>query len=427
MSVFHLMKTFCLWGGALTALVLSGCKPEPKRFVPLPTEVYVWQRAWKPELAESVEQSKSWVQTYHLLMAEVGFEKGKGKITRIQADPTVMKSQKVGLVLRVFPSAAKTGWGAEATKLVVDLAKETVSAWPAGNVAELQLDYDCPDSKLVDYIRLLTEVKAALFPLKVTCTVLPSWLRQKEFSALAAIVPGYVLQVHSLHLPKTQDKAVALVDLAETRNALAQAVTIGVPFRVALPTYSCVVEFDPAGKVREVYAEDVPQALPLQSANYVVLDADAYGMADLVSRWRTEASPLLQSVVWYRLPVAQDRLNWPLDVLAKVALGESLKRGWLAHCKKQEAGHVEVVIEQAGDAPDDLPTLVTLHWAGSEAVGADALGGYQVVESAAGYLSLKLVNPGRMPRVGSGTKRVIGWLRVEGSTGPVDIFAKAIR
>ncbi len=411
-----------------TAFILTGCKPEViKRQELLPSEVYVWQREWKPQVAESIALSRPWVQAFHLLAAEVRFEKAVMKVTRIRTDKPALVGLKTGLVMRIFPSAAKTGWDVASVTSVVNLAQELITGWPAGNVVELQLDYDCPDSKLVDYIRLLTEVKAALFPLKVTCTVLPSWLRQKEFSALAAIVPGYVLQVHSLHLPKMQDKAVALVDLAETRNALAQAVTIGVPFRVALPTYSCVVEFDSAGKMREVYAEDVPQALPLQSANYVVLDADAYGMADLVSRWRTEASPLLQSVVWYRLPVAQDRLNWPLDVLAKVAQGESLKRGWLAHCKKQEAGQAEVVIEQAGDAPDDLPTLVTLHWAGPEAVGADALGGYQVVESASGYLSLKLVNPGRMPRVGSGTKRVIGWLRVEGSTGPVDIFAKAIR
>lgn len=416
-----------MWGVILTAIALSGCKPDPKRAVPLPSEVYVWQRIWTAELAESVEQSKTWVQTYHLLAAEVRFEKGKGKITRIQTNPTFMKAQKVGLVIRIFPSAAKTGWDAGAIEFVVDLIHELVSTWPDGNVVELQLDYDCPESKLADYARLLTAVKAILSPLKVSCTALPSWLWQKEFPGLAALVSGYVLQVHSLHLPDPKGQQVALVDLAETEEAMRRAVEIGVPFRVALPTYSCVVEFHASGKVREVYAEDVPQELPLHSAHYLVLDSDAYGMANLVSRWRAEASPLLQAVVWYRLPTVRDRLNWSAEVLAKVAQGQSLKRVWRAHCIQKEEGHVEIVIEQAGEAPDDLPPQVMLRWAGPEADASDALAGYQIVESAPGYVCMKLVNPGRMSRVACGTKRVIGWLRVPTSHEPVEIFATAVR
>lgn len=401
----------------LLALVMtSGCRPvQPvKRGTLLPSEVYVWQRVWRPEVGMSVVKAKDWVQTYHLLAAEMRFEKGEAKVQRIRVDPAAMEGRRVGLVVRIFGSAAKTGWDERAMKPVVDLMRSLVAEWQGRGLVEVQLDYDCPDSKLADYARLLMAVRTQLSPLKVTCTALPSWLPQKDFPRLAALVPGYVLQVHSLHLPEGRQQAVALVDLAETKLAVERAVKIGVPFRVALPTYSCVVEFNAEGKVREVYAEDVPETLPLSSPSYVVLDADAYGMADLVSHWRAEAPALLESVVWYRLPVVGDRMNWPLEVLEKVMQGTPLKRGWSTSLEVSEAGHREIKIEQTGDAPDDLPPVVRVTWTGGEPLAADGLMGYQVAEMGPGILALKLVNPGRMPRALPGTKLVIGWLRVEG-------------
>ncbi|TDU72891.1 uncharacterized protein DUF3142 [Prosthecobacter fusiformis] len=411
---------------AVFAISFLGCKPAlVKRTAALPSEVYVWQRSWKPEITASVSNSKGWLQAYHLLAAEVRFEKGEVKTTRIQPDKAAMAGLRVGLVIRIFPSAAKTGWDVKAVVEVVDLVKSLVAEWPEGSLAEVQLDYDCPDSKLPDFTRLLTAVKEAVSPLPVSCTALPSWLREKEFADLAAVAPGYVLQVHSLHLPDSRGKRVALVDLEETDEAVARAVKIGVPFRVALPTYSCVVEFDAAGKVREVYAEDVPQALPLQSSNYLVLDADAYGMTTLVSKWRNEASPLMKSVVWYRLPVAGDRLNWSLDVMKQVVEGTPLKRGWKAECKANDSGVHEIRLRQAGDAPDDLPLVAVVTWRGAEPAAADALRGYRMIGSGPGYLGLELEDPGRLPRAAPGTEMVIGWLRLEREAKEMNVSLKA--
>lgn len=368
----------------LMAAVLCqpACRPEPgKRAVPLPSEVYIWQRGWKPEIGESIASSKSWVQAYHLLAAEVRFDGSKASILKLKPGVEDLRGCKVGLVIRIFPSAAKTGWDPPAIATVTGLVQELVAEWPTGQVCEVQLDYDCPDSKLADYLRLLKAVQGSVSPLKITCTTLPSWLAQKGFSELAAAVPGYVLQVHSLHLPEPGQRGRAsLVDLEEVRQAVARAVALGVPFRVALPTYSCVVEFNAGGKVHEVYAEDVPPALALHGASYEVLDADAYRMEALVAQWRAEASPLMQAVVWYRLPVKGDRLNWPLETLAHIVQGQSLTRGWLAKVETRDGGHGEIVIEQTGDAPDDLPGQVTLRWTGGALSGADGLRGYRVLE-----------------------------------------------
>lgn len=409
--------------------LLTGCRPlapEP-RTVPLQTQAYIWQRAWKPEILDSIRSSRSWIGQYDVLAAEMRLDAGKPKVTRMGVDKAALleSAVPVGLVIRIFPSVARTGWDAASVAVVVELAEALVRDWPAGSLKELQLDYDCPESKLPDFTRLLKAVKVRLAslpgPVPVTCTALPSWLKQAAFSTLAREVPGYVLQVHSLHLPESRDRLVTLVDLPETDWAVKRVVEIGVPFRVALPTYSCVVEFDAAGKVREVYAEDVPVSLPLQSSAYVVLDADALALSDFVNRWRREASPLMTGVIWYRLPVAGDRMNWPLEVFRKVAQGEVLKQGWQVRVEPQPEGHAQVVIEATGDVPEDLPRYLRLSWPGGAEAAADGLGGYRVKEVGPGFLTLELMNPAKMPRAMPGVKRVAGWLRVEG--GPVEVSA----
>lgn len=407
----------------LLACGLWGCSREPvaKRQTDLPAEVYVWQRKWGSVVGDAIAENRKWVNTYHLLAAEMQLDQGRLQTTRIAVDKAALSGLRPGLVIRIFPSAARTGWDDAAIQTVADLAKNLIEEWPPGQVAELQLDYDCPESKLADYRSLLRSVKAAVAPVHVTCTALPSWQKQAEFAALAAEVPGYVLQVHALHLPKAPNKLVTLVDLDETHAAVKAAVKLGVPFRVAMPSYSCVVEFGDDGKVKEVYSEDVPSSLAIQSSHFAVLDADAFGMSELVATWQKQAPALLQSVIWYRLPVVGDRLNWNSEVLAKVAQGTPLHRGWKGSVQQAEGGYWEVVIEQAGEAPDDLPAQIWVSWKGASAEAADGLRAYHVRDSGPGFMRLQLSGASRIPRQAPGARWVIAWLRAQPGKGSFSV------
>ncbi len=216
------------------------------------------------------------------------------------------------------------------------------------------------------------------------------------------------------------------MDMSETRTAVQRAVELGVPFRVALPTYSCVVEFADDGRVREVHGEDMPAGLALSGRKYAVLDSDAYALAELVAEWKAHASALMQAVIWYRLPVSRDRLNWPASLLPKVAAGEPLKRGWTVSVRPAPEGHDEIVLKQAGDAPDDLPHEVIVSWKGGEVEGCDGLRGYTVQSHASGRLVLWLGQPARFGRVRAGEEIVAGWLRLP-ENGKAEVEAKIFR
>jgi hypothetical protein len=194
------------------------------------------------------------------------------------------------------------------------------------------------------------------------------------------------------------------------RPAVARAVEIGVPFRVALPTYSCVVVFDQKGMVKDVHGEDLPAGLSLSGENHAVLDADAYAISALVADWRRNAPDLLRSVIWYRLPVPTDRLNWPVETFEKVVRGDSLKRGWSVKLEARPEGHHEVILLQNGDAPDDLPRDIEI----THVEAADGLRGYLVEGQPPGAIQLHLANPARFGRIRPGERIVAGWVRTTG-------------
>lgn len=407
----------CATACLIVGLFLAGCgRDEPyQRKAPLPHEAFVWQRVWTPEVRAAVEGAE--MEKLHVLAAEVRFEGKRPLVTRIEPHWPALRlfKNRIGAVIRIHASAADTGWASEACETMEQLASGIRDEAAAAGLgfAEIQIDYDCPQSKLRDYITLVIHLQAALPPDTLRITALPSWLFPKHHDLsildLLKLSPGYVLQVHSLHLPQNGGR-IGLVDTEEARAAISRAVEISVPFRVALPTYSCVVEFADDGRVKDVHGEDLPAGFSLASDRHAVLDSDAYALAELVNDWRQHASEKLQSIIWYRLPVSTDRLNWPAEVLPRIMRGEQLKRGWSVQLEPSSEGHQEVVLLQQGDAPDDLPREIQI----THAEAADGLRGYVVEGQPPGTIVLRLTSPSLFGRVRPGEKITAGWIRQDG-------------
>jgi hypothetical protein len=399
--------------GAATWLFRQSGSPPPRR--PLTHQAYVWQRVWRPEISEALRTAVHDIESFSLLSAEMQWKNGAPEIRRFTPDWATLRELKKppGIVIRVFPSVAATAWNSPATDALLGLIGQLMDDFRANTVPvrDVQLDYDCPESKLGDFIRLVRELKQRHPQLSLSITALPAWLTRKEFATLAGEIPGYVLQVHSLHLPQSRSGLVTLCDPAAARAAVQRAGALKIPFRVALPTYSCVVTFDAAGKVTEVYGEDLPSSFPQTADPFIVMDADAFQCAALVSEWQKTGPAELKSVVWYRLPVKSDRLNWPWPTLAKVCRGEVLRRGWKIETPLQVSSHRDIVLHNDGDAPDDLPRVVVVRAQDGGIAASDGLRGYAATPQPDGRVRWLLENPSMHPRVPPGGQRIIGWCR----------------
>ena len=124
---------------------------------------------------------------------------------------------------------------------------------------ELQIDFDCAESKLNSFRELVKVLHKETEQLQIevsseieqtvpiVITALPCWLQDRAFKALVQEADGFVLQVHSLERPKSPEAPMELCDIASSVKWIERAARFEVPFRVALPTYGYIVGFDKEG------------------------------------------------------------------------------------------------------------------------------------------------------------------------------------
>jgi hypothetical protein len=386
-------------------LLLVGCRKESPRPAP-GVQAYVWQDCGRPEVQRALTDSSGVITTLHLRAAELRWTGRNFKVERVITDR--LPAPACGLVIRIGASAARLEWTAAEIGEVAKVVGELAELKPT----EIQCDYDCPQSRLDRYIVLLEALQKAAGPVPVIPTTLPSWLDSPEFAKLVAGRPGYVLQVHSLHLPKTPEEPVLLFDPAATRLAVKRASSLGVPFRVAMATYGCEVWFGPDGKVMEVISEDRAPEGKIPTRRSFSL-ADPIESARLIHEWDQNPPTGLGAVIWYRLPVEGDRRNWPWQTFQLVAKGEERPASVILEDALNDQVS-DLSLANPGEFPAPLPAHIVVT---SPVEAADAIGGYRVERRGDGLHFIRRADV--WPWLDPGKKIPIGWLRSAGKTSRI--------
>jgi hypothetical protein len=379
----------------------------------LPQQVYVWQRAWTPSVREAVAGHATNFSEVAVLLAEVSWKNKLPSIAHVEVDFAMLAKTRrpIGLVLRVGPFNGNLSTNATAVKFLADLAASLAAEARAKGIepAELQIDFDCAESKLNDYQLWFSVLKKCVAPLPATVTVLPSWLDSPAFPKLAAISTNYILQVHSLNRPTDINTPFTLCDPQAAKSAVARAGEIGVPFRVALPTYSYIVAFNSTGKFFGLAAEPGrtwPDGTQLREMN-----SDPLAMGSLVSFFQTSAPPSLRGIIWYRLPVAVDNLNWRWPTLAAIVAGREPRESFHAAARRVEAGLVEISLVNDGDLDISSRLAVEARWSDARLISGDGLRDFEMAEQNGS--AARFQNNQTSFHLPAGETQVIGWLRLD--------------
>ncbi len=387
--------------------------------VPLPAatrELYVWQRQSGPEVVEALNAFQPQVDGVCVLAAEVSWTGGRRQVVRTGLDYAALSALKkpVGLALRIGPFAGPFAADDPTARALAGVAETVLAQARAAGlaVAEIQIDFDAAESKLAGYRAWLGALRLAAGRTPLTFTALPAWLKHGEFAELARAADGFVLQVHSLERPTGPDAPFLLCDPLRAAIWARQAGLAGVPFRVALPTYGYLLGFDAAGKFIGLAAEGPRREWPAGTQLRVVR-ADAPAMARLARELAAEPPRNFTGVIWYRLPVAGDRLNWDATTLALVLRGQTPARALRAEVSWPEPGLAEIAIVNRGQTTEPLPAAVALRWSeDARVLAADGLAGF-FLETFGGRAQ-GIVRAARVPADASlapGRKATIAWLR----------------
>ncbi|WP_159107268.1 DUF3142 domain-containing protein, partial [Azospirillum sp. B4] len=230
--------------GAAAAALLPPRSPAPPAVPPnhVPNDIYVWQRAWTPALGQAMDQAAPDVTAWRVLAAEVSVEgraapalandgANDGRLESLRAH---LAGRPVILVVRIDGRLTEADPAA-----LVDTALAPLRRWREAGVAVagLEIDHDCPTSRLPFYARFLTALRARLGTTRLSITALPTWLPAPALCDVVAVPDEVVLQAHAVSAPT--DGLFSPVHAA--RWVAAYAVGFPTPFGVALPDYgSCV-------------------------------------------------------------------------------------------------------------------------------------------------------------------------------------------
>ncbi|WP_223480219.1 MULTISPECIES: DUF3142 domain-containing protein [unclassified Pseudomonas] len=370
--------------------LLSGC--EQQDAPPLDQQLYVWQRQWTPAHEAALKDSRADFSTLRVLALQA-FPKAGWNRARI--DPVLLKRDGWPLiaVIRLDGQLKSLDQDEVAAQI-----QQVLSDWQAQGLvlSGVEIDHDAGNARLPAYRKFLTDLRAVLpasMPLSITA--LPAWLDSPELPALLSTVDSSVLQVHAVSDPR-----MGLFDPDQARKwASAWSRITSKPFYLALPAYGVALLPQAGG------ALDVESEVPIERVGERrELLADPQQLSTLATQLRDDPPAHLAGLIWFRLPLVNDRRAWSLTTLRAVARGDALDSRLTLKLSAQD-GLYDVSISNQGNLDSAWPERLTLAARGCE--GADALAGYALQQSP-DLLTFTRLRDGRIP---AGGQRAIGWAR----------------
>lgn len=411
------MLALCL--GASFFLCLTACTRSGKPTAPVPAttsgtlvqRAYVWQRDWSRQVSQAVAGHAADFDSLALLAAQMEWRDRSNPpaIIRPAIDWTTLSAtgKSIGLVVRVHRAGEPDAVADTVTRLFKDRLAEAAAA--NVSISELQIDYDCPQKSLDAYLGWFTKVREALRPTRIPLrfTVLPTWLGEPKFAALADASDGYILQVHSFDVT-TLGKTPTVCDPAAASAWVGRAAKLGRPFWVALPTYRCLAGYAPDGRSLGMAADAGSPSWP-PGTTVLELNSDADALAGLVAALTAKRPAAMQGLYWYRLPIAGESHNWRWPTLAAVMAGRAPLSRW--EVRATAGNPTDFALCNTGEKDELLPRSIRITWPGPERIAAaDSLGGWscQFEPDWILYQYSRNGSPGRVP---PGTSIPLGWIR----------------
>jgi len=384
------MRFISGWAALVAMLLLCAC--ERQDAVPLDQQLYVWQRQWTPAHELALNDSRSDFSTLRVLALQAFPNAGW---SRARIDTALLKHDARPLIAVIRLDGQLKALDPQAVTAQI---LQVLADWQGQGLtlAGVEIDHDAGSARLSAYTEFLTHLRGALpANLPLSITALPAWLDSPQLPALLATVDSSVLQVHAVNDPRR-----GLFDPEQARRwAKAWGRVTDKPFYLALPAYG--VALLPEADGAPVVESEVPLERGGQRRELL---ADPQQLGRLAIELREDRPAHLAGLIWFRLPLANDRRAWSLSTLRAVARGDALS-SQLGLTFTNQNGLQDIALRNVGNLDSAWPARITIQARGCE--GADALAGY-ALQQTADLLTFTRLRDGRLP---AGGQRAIGWAR----------------
>lgn len=387
----------------LCVVGLSGATPQVRSSSErLPHDAYIWQRAWTPAVVAAIHRSSDVVRTWRVLVAEAD-RSGRWTTIAIPWNEILATRRTIVAVIRI-DGRLDEGRVPALLDRIASRVDALATAQPAVALAGVEIDYDCPTSKLAAYARFLAELRSRFAPsIALSITALPTWMTSAELERLTRDLDEVVLQVHAVDEPRRGlfNPTQAELWVREFGRRVRR------PFRVAVPAYDVRVTWRADGRLASVEGE-VP--LLVGAADSELLGATPEAVLRLLQALDCGAPERLVGVVWFRLPTDADVRSWSTQTWRAVVAGALPEARLSAELvPSAQPGLWTVTLSNDGAIDMAVPRQVRL---GPDCRMADGANGFRLTaESRRGEGPLALEATAGGGRLHAHRKRIIGWAR----------------
>ncbi|MDX9671926.1 MULTISPECIES: DUF3142 domain-containing protein [unclassified Pseudomonas] len=375
----------------IAAMVLLAACERPDAPA-LDQQLYIWQRQWTPAHDAALRDSRESFSTLRVLALQA-FPNDGWHRARIDAPLLEHDGRPLIAVIRLDGQLK----GLDQAQVMAQIL-QVVADWQAQGLIlhGVEIDHDAGNARLPEYTEFLMHLRSALpASLPLSITALPAWLGSPQLPMLLATVDSSVLQVHAVSDPRR-----GLFDPEQAQRWASDWGKVSrKPFYLALPAYGVALLPDAGGA--PVVESEVPVERDGQRQELL---ADPLQLSSLAKELREDPPEHLAGLIWFRLPLPNDRRAWSLTTLRAVARGDALSSR-LGLTFSERDGLYDIHLTNPGNLDAAWPAHLRIKARGCE--GADALAGYSLQQSA-DLLTFTRLRDGRLP---AGGQRAIGWAR----------------
>lgn len=391
----------------------------PRQSGALTQYAYVWQRRWDASVQSALHSVPKEISSLNVLAAELSWRRNGQNPFLVQVP---WKSQwlapetPVFLSLRIGEFSGSFDRQSQASQIVLNAVGSVLerARKEQRNISGLQLDFDCPSSKLGGYREWVLMIQNHYPELSLSITSLPTWLKERSFSRLIHSLDHFVLQVHSFQRPRRSSQKLTTCPTKKALHWVEQAAGLGKPFFVALPTYSYLVHFNNKGQFQSLSADGNRKRRPIDGKSRIV-SSNAEELAALVRVWERSRPIHLRGLIWYRLPCPQDQMNWPKETFESVIQGQPPQKKLELCLETSSNGLWELYLVNSGDRELRKGPEIRLSWSSGGPVAYDCFSTYKWSQEKTTNSELHFGGErGQSFLLKPGERCLVAWLRLAG-------------
>jgi hypothetical protein len=267
MRVLCFYRTILLTGALSASLFLLSFYVSNTPRVLAVNEVPIAFWAWRTREPKTAEVQKAFAATNAktLFLRTGQFDLVNGEVQRIRpAVGPLPASVELHLVYNGTRRFLGEWEKVEPTKIaerISDTFKDDLARAQNehANVGGIQLDFDSPEHRLLNYAQVLKRLHELLpADIKLSITGLPAWLSSPEIPAVLAKVDFWIPQCYGAAIPTSINQHIPIASPSDVAKTVAKVRELNKPFWAGLSAYSYAILYGTDGQLIELRGDIDP-------------------------------------------------------------------------------------------------------------------------------------------------------------------------